>query len=220
MKFTEEEALEKIKANLTEKGKTLQMSQRTLKVFCHTYYTRFVDEEIELDAFITNYIDDFKEFDGNVNYEKSNFIKKTQEENPIIKKDVIPGGDNRIDPPDKLETLMKQIEEIKTENEKQRKERLIEQKRNDFFSGLNLGGVKVEDEENKWFKCIVSKVKLDESSNVEKEVQDYIDIYNQSEASRTNVPTPSPGARSVDDKEKFATYKAMREKKNEQERKI
>ena len=138
MKFTNEQLTEALKAKLTPNGKKLAMSERTLKANVERLYKRLEKSENddELDDVVKEYVPDFQEIDGNVRKDNSDFVNTWKKEHPDPKPDDKDDKDDKDEPGDKpdsrLDALLKEIQEMKAEREKDKAERAAKEKRTEL----------------------------------------------------------------------------------------
>ena len=75
MKFTKEQAVEQLKGLLTEGGKTLHLSDRTINENIDDLIPLLVNDETELSDFISKALPFVKRTNANFEKEKADFIK-------------------------------------------------------------------------------------------------------------------------------------------------
>lgn len=214
MKFTEEEAYKELVAQMTSKGETLQISERTMKAMLKRYYSKFANDETELSDFVKDNIDDFKEVDGQTRKDNADFIKNYQKANPIKKEEHIDKPNN--EPKSELETLMAEMAALKSKLEKTEKEQVITSKKQSLLSKMKELGVK----DDEWANAVLSKVNISEDIDVEAEANDYLSIYNKVVASVKPTTTPKDSHHTDTTNSDFERIRKEREKELEQLKKI
>ena len=214
MKFTEEEAYKELVAQMTSKGETLQISERTMKAMLKRYYSKFANDETELSDFVKDNIDDFKEVDGQTRKDNADFVKNYQKANPIKKEEHIDKPTN--EPKSGLETLIAEMAALKSKLEKTEKEQVITSKKQSLLSKMKELGVKDED----WANAVLSKVNISEDIDVEAEANDYLSIYNKVVASVKPTTTPKDSHHTDTTNSDFERIRKEREKELEQLKKI
>lgn len=194
MKFTNEQLAEALKAKLTPNGKKLAMSERTLKANVERLYKRLEKSENddELDDVVKEYLPDFQEIDGNVRKDNSDFVNTWKKEHPDPKPDDKP--DSRLD------ALLKEIQEMKAEREKDKAERAAKEKRTELLAKFKSEGIEDED----WAKSYVNKLNIGADTDIEAETKDALTLYNKSQSHFPDGGTPgAAGGGSPDPKDEF-----------------
>jgi exonuclease VII large subunit len=185
VKFTKEEAREKITAMFSKKVEKIADWERTIKEHVETLCELVgEDSEIELDAFAEKAVKMLETQKGHINKANStlaeNFNKQIEElkkqiEEPAKKKkkDEVGNDDGKKD-----ETIAKLEERLKKlEDEKQAEEtkKTIGQKREQLAAEIKKKGVK----NDKWVKSMLDKAKIDENTDIEAEAESYLEMYNE-----------------------------------------
>lgn len=185
MKFTKEEAREKITAMFSKKVEKIADWERTIKEHVETLCELVgEDSEIELDAFAEKAVKMLETQKGHINKANSTVAEnlnkqieelKKQIEEPAKKKKKDDGGN---DDGAKDETIAKLEERLKKlEDEKQAEEakKTIGQKREQLAAEIKKKGVK----NDKWVKSMLDKAKIDENTDIEAEADSYLEMYNE-----------------------------------------
>lgn len=185
MKFSKDEAREKITAMFSKKVEKIADWERTIKEHVETLCELVgEDSEIELDAFAEKAVKMLETQKGHINKANSTVAEtlnkqieelKKQVEDPAKKKKKDEGGN---DDGKKDETIAKLEERLKKlEDEKQAEEakKTIGQKREQLAAEIKKKGVKNE----KWVKSMLDKAKIDENTDIEKEAESYLEMYNE-----------------------------------------
>ncbi len=185
MKFSKEEAREKITAMFSKKVEKIADWERTIKEHVETLCELVgEDSEIELDDFAEKAVKMLETQKGHINKANSTVAEtfnkqieelKKQIEEPAKKKKKDEGGN---DDGAKDETIAKLEERLKKlEDEKQAEEakKTIGQKREQLAAEIKKKGVKNE----KWVKSMLDKAKIDENTDIEKEADSYLEMYNE-----------------------------------------
>lgn len=175
MKFTEEQAVEALRAELTNKGrKTLHMSERTLARQTAILVKKLATEETGLPDFVTEAIEILNEYEGDARKKDSDFAKykEAHPESEPQKKD--PETDQTSENPE-IKVLMERIAALEADKKASDREASIAKRRKDIIDGLKAKGVK----DTGWIEKILSKATLDrEDFKAEDEIEDYLTIYN------------------------------------------
>ena len=85
MKFTKQQLLDALKGKLTENGKHLSISEKTIKSLSDSHYDLLVNEETELDDLVGKILPQYVSLNGNYEKDNADFIKKWREEHPGLK---------------------------------------------------------------------------------------------------------------------------------------
>ena len=190
MKFTEQEAYEKLVAKLTNDGKKpLQASERTLKHLLTRYYKKFVDEETELDDFVKDNVDDFEEVNGNVNKDKADFAKEYQEKNKVEPQaPTTKAPENKdVENATVLEQIQAQLNQLIAERESVKRATELASKKAQLLAKMTEKGIKDE----AWANKFLSKIDLEKVEDIETESTSYLEIYNKTQIPDAPAPTPS-----------------------------
>lgn len=187
MKFTEEQAREALRAELTNKGrKTLHMSERTLAGLTEKLVKKLATEDTGLPDFVADVIEILDVAEGDARKKNSDFAKYKEEhpENEPPKEDP-KSNEPKVTP--EYEALKAEIEALKAANAQNEKNQKISAKKNDLITALNGKGVK----DKEWLDTFLSEVSITEDMDVEAKAESYAKLYNKSKA---NIPpTPTPG---------------------------
>lgn len=196
MNFTQEQLTEALRAQLTANGKSLNMSERTLKSQSGRIYGRLdkAGYADNLDAAVAEYLPDFEEFEGNIRKDKSDFVKdwnkthttaNTRQDEPAKTADAKPAGDG-----DRLDTLLKEITEMKSRLEARENAERVSAIKDGIAARLQEKGVKSKE----WIKAYLSKASLSKDADVETEANDALRFYNLSNAKEPATGgTPNQG---------------------------
>ena len=212
MKFTKEEAVEKLNQALTNGGKKpLRMSAKTLESQVETLLAFVSDEEMELDAFVEKVKGGLSAVNSNIEHDNSDFIKKYKEEHPEPKpKETKPegGGDSPSD------EVLRRLSELERERDERNERDAIAAKRSEIKQYLVDKNVK----NAKWIDSILGIATIGKDDDVEEKGKVYLDLYNQSMQGGNPV---SPGAPSPGDgggADAFAELRQMRKQRAENEK--
>lgn len=202
MKFTEQEAYEKIVAKLTNDGKKpLQASEKSLKSLISGYINKNAEEETELNAFIDENYFYFDVFNNNMNNEKAvlakekaDFAKEYQEKNKVE-----PQAPTTKAPENKdnenatvLEQIQAQLNQLVAERESVKKATELASKKAQLLAKMTEKGIKDEE----WSNKFLSKIDLEKVEDVESEANSYLEIYNKVQVPEVTPPTPNFGEKS------------------------
>lgn len=190
MKFTKEQLSEALKAKLTNNGKkNLAMSDRSFNGKVERLYKRLEKasdkDELELDATVSEYLEDFQEDDNNVRNDNSKFVKEWEKNHPA-KEDKEKEDEGKGDE-SKLDKLLKEIQDLKSEREEEKKAKAVSDKRNQLKSALK--GKEVKNEE--WINDQLELIHIDSETDVDALTERMVKSYNK--FSSNTPPDITPG---------------------------
>lgn len=200
MKFTKEEAFENIKSKLTEKGKKLFMSERSINEQLETLMPLVASEEMELGDFVDKVYKSFETMNLNANNDQSTFVKAWKEEHPDTK----PNAQAQQAPQSpqlssaeennrkEFEELKQQIQQLVNERETARKESAVANKRKELQAAMKSKGIKDE----QWIADYANEILITEDIDIEAKADSALKIYNRVNAATGNPATPHASASS------------------------
>lgn len=183
MKFTKEEAFEKLKGELTKGGKTLRMSDRTLNTqlenLIKLYETNAIDPE--LSDFVNANLASFSDTNSNMEKDYSDFVKTYKPApSPQPQPQPTPPADGDV-----LSQLQAQVLQLQEKISREEKEKAISQVRRNFKSELKTVGIK----DDKWIDTYLTKINISEDLDIKEEAKSTLELYNLSKAA---IPDDSP----------------------------
>lgn len=188
MKFTEEQAVEALRAELTNKGrKTLHMSEQTLVGQTLFLMKTLANDETGLPDFVASAIESLNLIEGGARKKDSDFAKykESHPDNEPPKNEPKPNDPPKGNP--ELEALKAEIDALKAANAQNEKNQKLSAKRTDLITALGNKGIK----DKEWLDTFLAEVNITEDIDVEAKAEAYAKLYNKSQA---NVPpTPTPG---------------------------
>lgn len=216
MKFTKEEAFEKLKGLLTNNGKKdLQMSERSVNEQLEVLMPLIANDEMELDDFIGKVKTSFEVMNSNAKKDNSDFIKEWEKNHPVTEP---PKNDppKNNEPSDAMAALLKRIDELEKKNAERDKEVVLAQKRKDLLKAMKDKGIKDEN----WSKSFIEEISITEDFDVDAKADAYLKIYNKSQAGQTgNGSTPFGSSSNGGDpnkKDPLAAARAIIEQRNKE----
>lgn len=215
MKFTEEQAREALRAELTNKGrKSLAMSERTLAKMTESLCKRLADEEMGLPDFVEIAVEILSPVNDNIRKDKSDFANKWKEEHPSTETptETKPAEAPKGNP--ELEALKAEIEALKAKNAENERQSKLSAKKSELVAALGTKGIK----DKEWIDSFLSEVNITEDMDVESKAENYAKFYNKSQANVPPTPTPfSPtGGGNGDIPESVKAAKELAKKNREQ----
>lgn len=184
MKFTKEQAVEQLKGLLTEGGKTLHLSDRTINENIDDLIPLLANDETELSDFISKALPFVKRTNANFEKEKADFIKSykpTQSQTTQQQQSKTPPTDD-----DALSQLQAQIQQLQDKIEREEKEKALSQVRKNFKSELKSAGIK----DDKWIDTYISKIQISEDLDIKEEAKSTLELYNLSRVYIPDRATP------------------------------
>lgn len=193
MKFTKEEAFEKLKVILTNNGKkSLRMTERSIGKQLDTLIPLIANDEMELDDFVGKVKDTFSTMNSNAEKDNADFVKEWEKNHPVPE----PPKDDpkKVDEPSEtMAALLKRIDELERKNAERDKEVILAQKRKDLLKAMKEKGIKDEN----WSKSFIEEISITEDFDVDAKADAYLKIYNKSQASDTGNDTTPRGVSST-----------------------
>lgn len=216
MKFTKEEAFEKLKGLLTNNGKKdLQMSERSVNEQLEVLMPLIANDEMELDDFIGKVKTSFEVMNSNAKKDNSDFVKEWEKNHPVTEPQKNEPSQNN-EPSDAMAALLKRIDELEKKNAERDKEVILAQKRKDLLKAMKDKGIKDEN----WSKSFIEEISITEDFDVDAKADAYLKIYNKSQAGQTgNGSTPFGSSSNGGDpnrKDPLAAARAIIEQRNKE----
>ena len=211
MKFTKEQAVEKLNQVLTNGGKKpLRMSAKTLESQVETLLAFVSDEEMEVDAFVEKVKGSLSAVNSNIEHDNSDFIKKYKEEHPDPK----PTAPKPEGPEDPNADLLRRLSELEKERDERNEQAAIQAKRAEIKQYLSDNNVK----NTKWIDSILGIATIGKEDNVEEKGKVYLDLYNQSMQGGNPVAPGAPSPGDGGGADTFAELREMRKRRAENEK--
>lgn len=192
MKFTNEQAVEALRAELTNKGrKTQHVFDRTITSLVETLTKnkRFVDDEMGLPDFVAEAIEILNAYEGDARKKNSDFAKykelhpETNSEPPADPETPKPTESPELKAyEERIAALEKRLKDADTKS-------VLAQKRKDITAKLKEKGVK----DDEWLNDLLSEVNITEDFDVDAKAESFVKLYNKSRANGGNsVPPANP----------------------------
>lgn len=217
MKFTKEEAAEKLRGILTNNGrKTLRMSERSFGKQLDDLMPLLADDEMDLDTFVGKVKGLFETMNSNAEYDKSNSIKeylkeqeekKKKEEEEAEKKRKEEEGKNNFN-----SELEKRLAELEKQLAEEKKSKNLATKKSELVSKMKEKGI-----DEGWANDFIGEISITEDLDIESKAESVLKMYNKYKASSgIHAFTPNTSSFSGEkDKNIFADVSEMRKPKNE-----
>ena len=192
MKFTKEEAGKEIAAKLSKSVENIGAWDRTIRENVETLWGILGEEnEIELGDFVTKALPLFNTTAGFMRKTNADLAKSYEEKIEVLKK-------NQPQPsptPDPNKELIERLAALEKANEEQKTKLAIDAKRQELTDKLKDKGVK----DAKWINDLFSLVSVQADTNVDAEVDKYVNLYNSSRSRYNSNVTPSSSKNDPDD---------------------
>lgn len=192
MKFTKEEAGKEIAAKLSKSVENIGAWDRTIRENVETLWGILGEEnEIELGDFVTKALPLFNTTAGFMRKTNADLAKSYEEKIELLKK-------NQPQPsptPDPNKELIERLAALEKANEEQKTKLAIDAKRQELTDKLKDKGVK----DAKWINDLFSLVSVQADTNVDAEVDKYVNLYNSSRSRYNSNVTPSSSKNDPDD---------------------
>lgn len=186
MKFTKEEAYKDLVSKMTTNGEKLNLSERSINEQLETLIGIVVNEDTELDDFVTKTLPLFKTANANVRNDVSAGINKYKEENPTVQPSPTV-TDKKIK--EDLELRMEALEKELANAKREKKDLDI---RASVIAKMNEKGVK----DKEWVNSLLSEVVITDDFDVDTKVESYLNLYNKSKAQVEPNATPADATNS------------------------
>lgn len=203
MKFTKEQAFEKLKAILTNDGKKpLRMSEQSINKQLDTLMPLIASDETELDDFVEKVKPSFETMNGNAEKDRSDFIedwkKKHPEQQPPQQQQ-----QTKSDNPE-VQALMDRVAELEKDKKENATKAAIAAKKSELLTKLKEKGITDKD----WCNAMVNEISLDENTDVDAKATNLLNLYNKNKS--TYIPK-TPGSPSAGvDKDEFEDVRDAR----------
>ena len=192
MKFTKEEAGKEIAAKLSKSVENIGAWDRTIRENVETLWGILGEEnEIELGDFVTKALPLFNTTAGFMRKTNADLAKSYEEKIEVLKK-------NQPQPsptPDPNKELIERLAALEKANEEQKTKLAIDAKRQELTDKLKEKGVK----DAKWINDLFGLVSVQADTDVDAEVDKYVNLYNSSRSRYNSNVTPSSSKNDPDD---------------------
>ena len=192
MKFTKEEAGKEIAAKLSKSVENIGAWDRTIRENVETLWDILGEEnEIELGDFVTKALPLFNTTAGFMRKTNADLAKSYEEKIELLKK-------NQPQPsptPDPNKELIERLAALEKANEEQKTKLAIDAKRQELTDKLKEKGVK----DAKWINDLFGLVSVQADTDVDAEVDKYVNLYNSSRSRYNSNVTPSSSKNDPDD---------------------
>ena len=192
MKFTKEAAGKEIAAKLSKSVENIGAWDRTIRENVETLWGILGEEnEIELADFVAKSLPLFNTTAGFMRKTNADLAKSYEEKIEVLKK-------NQPQPsptPDPNKELIERLAALEKANEEQKTKLAIDAKRQELTDKLKEKGVK----DAKWINDLFGLVSVQSDTDVDAEVDKYVNLYNSSRSRYNSNVTPSSSKNDPDD---------------------
>lgn len=194
MKFTKEEAGKELAAKLSKSVENIDAWDRTIRENVETLWGILGEEnEIELNDFVSKSLPLFNTTAGFMRKTNADLAKSYEEKIEQLKKNQpVPPTPQTPDP---NKELIERLAALEKANEEQKTKLAIETKRKELTDKLKDKGVK----DAKWINDLFSLVSVQADTDVDAEVDKYVNLYNSSRSRYNSNVTPSVSQNNPDD---------------------
>ena len=192
MKFTKEEAGKELAAKLSKSVENIDAWDRTIRENVETLWGILGEEnEIELNDFVSKSLPLFNTTAGFMRKTNADLAKSYEEKIELLKKNQPQSSPT----PDPNKELIERLAALEKANEEQKTKLAIETKRKELTDKLKDKGVK----DAKWINDLFSLVSVQADTDVDAEVDKYVNLYNSSRSRYNSNVTPSVSQNNPDD---------------------
>lgn len=186
MKFTEEDARKELTDKLKKDVGEPVLSEKTIKNKVERSFAKLsknADDATELADFVEDIYPDLLDGDKNLRNSISEVYKDAEEKakkkyEDANKPDKPKPEENTGDKDERLDAVLKELDEIKAERENEKKERTASQKKSELKSKLKEKGIS----NDKWADAYLKKLNVSADTDIDAEASDALLLYNQSAA--------------------------------------
>ena len=193
MKFTKEAAGKEIAAKLSKSVENIGAWDRTIRENVETLWGILGEEnEIELADFVAKSLPLFNTTAGFMRKTNADLAKSYEEKIELLKQQQTPSPSPTPDP---NKELIERLAALEKANEEQKTKLAIDAKRQELTDKLKEKGVK----DAKWINDLFGLVSVQADTDVDAEVDKYVNLYNSSRSRYNSNVTPSSSKNDPDD---------------------
>ena len=194
MKFTKEAAGKEIAAKLSKSVENIGAWDRTIRENVETLWGILGEEnEIELADFVAKSLPLFNTTAGFMRKTNADLAKSYEEKIELLKQQQPAPSPSPT--PDPNKELIERLAALEKANEEQKTKLAIDAKRQELTDKLKEKGVK----DAKWINDLFGLVSVQADTDVDAEVDKYINLYNSSRSRYNSNVTPSSSKNDPDD---------------------
>ena len=194
MKFTKEEAGKELAAKLSKSVENIDAWDRTIRENVETLWGILGEEnEIELNDFVSKSLPLFNTTAGFMRKTNADLAKSYEEKIELLKQQQQTPSPSPT--PDPNKELIERLVALEKANEEQKTKLAIDAKRQELTDKLKEKGVK----DAKWINDLFGLVSVQADTDVDAEVDKYVNLYNSSRSRYNSNVTPSSSKNDPDD---------------------
>ena len=194
MKFTKEAAGKEIAAKLSKSVENIGAWDRTIRENVETLWGILGEEnEIELADFVAKSLPLFNTTAGFMRKTNADLAKSYEEKIELLKQQQQTPSPSPT--PDPNKELIERLAALEKANEEQKTKLAIDAKRQELTDKLKEKGVK----DAKWINDLFGLVSVQADTDVDAEVDKYVNLYNSSRSRYNSNVTPSSSKNDPDD---------------------
>ena len=194
MKFTKEAAGKEIAAKLSKSVENIGAWDRTIRENVETLWGILGEEnEIELADFVAKSLPLFNTTAGFMRKTNADLAKSYEEKIELLKQQQPAPSPSPT--PDPNKELIERLAALEKANEEQKTKLAIDAKRQELTDKLKEKGVK----DAKWINDLFGLVSVQADTDVDAEVDKYVNLYNSSRSRYNSNVTPSSSKNDPDD---------------------
>ena len=191
MKFTKEEAGKELAAKLSKSVENIDAWDRTIRENVETLWGILGEEnEIELNDFVSKSLPLFNTTAGFMRKTNADLAKSYEEKIELLKQQKTTSQTS-----DPNKELIERLAALEKANEEQKTKLAIDAKRQELTDKLKEKGVK----DAKWINDLFGLVSVQSDTDVDAEVDKYVNLYNSSRSRYNSNVTPSSSKNDPDD---------------------
>jgi hypothetical protein len=188
MKFTKQQAFEKLKGILTEDGKKpLRMSEKSINETLENLMPLIASDETELDAFVDKVKPTFVTMNGNAEHDQSAFVNKWKQEHPEPQQQQQQQQQGNETP--EMKAMRERLEALEKKETDRQTTKTIEDKKKQILAKLKEKGIKNEE----WCNGMIAEIAIDKDTDVDAKVDNLVAFYNKTKADTRGGYTPKGG---------------------------
>ena len=188
MKFTKQQAFEKLKGILTEDGKKpLRMSEKSINETLENLMPLIASDETELDAFVDKVKPTFVTMNGNAEHDQSAFVNKWKQEHPEQQQQQQQQQQGNETP--EMKAMRERLEALEKKETDRQTTKTIEDKKKQILTKLKEKGIKNEE----WCNGMIAEIAIDKDTDVDAKVDNLVAFYNKTKADTRGGYTPKGG---------------------------
>lgn len=193
MKFTKEEAYKELVRRMTEKGETLNLSERSINEQIENLMPLLANEETELSAFVDTVLPICKTADANIRHDVSVGIAEFKKTYTPPKED-----DKKSTPTNEGvdEELLKRLSALEDKLKAGETKEKLKAIQNTFIAKVKEKGVK----DDEWLKGYMEEITIGEDFDVESRAESCLKFYNKTKAAFNNDFSVRTGGGSAEEK--------------------